>query len=81
MPAVAGPVDAASGAAATNIAVLVVWFATSIYFNYLTPEFNLHLTESKTDITMVELVSSSAYGVVLLTLTGLPLVPPRVPKT
>ena len=56
--------------------MLALWFATSIYFNYLTPEFNKYLS-AKTDITMVELLSASAYGVVLLSLGGLPLLPPR----
>ena len=60
----------------SNAALLAVWFTTSIYFNYLTPEFNKYLS-AKTDITMVELLSASAYGVVLLSLGGLPLLPPR----
>ena len=65
-----------------NVALLGLWFCTSIYFNYMTPEFNKYLNEeqktgTKTDIVMVELLSASSYGVVLLTLAGLPLLPPR----
>ena len=72
-PASSAPVDRA---ALLNAGLLAVWFCTSIYFNYLTPEFNTHLSD-KTDITMVELLSASAYGVVLLSLCGLPLLPAR----
>jgi len=53
-----------------------VWFATSIYFNYLTPSFKLHLEETL-DITMVELLSASAYAVVFLLAFGIPVLPTK----
>ena len=72
----AAKTKASSSSDVANVALLAVWFGTSIYFNYLTPEFNKYLS-AKTDITMVVLLSAAAYGVVLLSLGGLPLLPPR----
>ena len=65
----AAKTKASSSSDVANVALLGVWFGTSIYFNYLTPEFNKYLS-AKTDITMVELLSAAAYGVVLLSLGG-----------
>ena len=48
-------------AALRNGVLLLVWVCTSVYFNYLTPEFQLYLGVSL-DITMVELVTASAYA-------------------
>ena len=59
-----------------QVVLLVVWFSTSIFFNYLTPEFQTYLTASL-DITMVELVSASAYGLVIVPLMGLSILPSR----
>jgi drug/metabolite transporter (DMT)-like permease len=56
--------------------VLAVWFVTSIYFNYLTPEFSKYLNESL-DITMVELISASVYAVFFLLVFGIPLLPTK----
>ena len=58
----AAKTKASSSSDVANVALLAVWFGTSIYFNYLTPEFNKYLS-AKTDITMVELLSAAAYGV------------------
>ena len=63
-------------AALRNGVLLLVWVCTSVYFNYLTPEFQLYLGVSL-DITMVELVTASAYGLALVPLMGLAPVPPR----
>jgi hypothetical protein len=59
-----------------SLLVLPAWFITSIYFNYLTPSFNLYITDSL-DITMVELMSASAYGFMFLPLFGLSVFPSR----
>jgi len=60
----------------TSVLLLCTWFVTSIYFNHLTPDFQLHLTESL-DITMVELLVAAAYGIAILPLFGLRLLPPN----
>jgi len=56
------------------IGVVLVWTICSVYFNYLTPQFQLHLSQGL-DITMVELVSAAAYGLVLLPAFGIQLAP------
>lgn len=80
--AAAAPAPAADSGntVATNVALLVVWFCTSIYFNMLTPEFGKHLhthADSSLDITMVELLAASAYGLVVLPAMGLSVLPSR----
>lgn len=70
--------DPAKARPGRPVAALLVftWFVTSIYFNNLTPDFQLYLTENL-DITMVELFSATAYGLLVLPLFGLTVLPPR----
>ena len=63
-----------------NFLHLIIWFATSIYFNYLTPRFNIHLnnpSSASLDITMVELLTASAFGLVCLPCFGLTIFPSK----
>lgn len=74
------PVDLASSL--WRVMVLTLWFVTSWAFNYLTPQFEKHVKDAAgaTDsegITMIELLSSVAYGLVVLPSCGLAVLPPR----
>jgi len=61
-------------------AVLLFWFATSILFNYLTPQL-IGLVANQ-DVTMLELSVTVCFGLVTNKLRGIGVVPPlrRVPK-
>jgi len=62
--------------------VMAVWFVSSWLFNALTPQFKLYVHDANGQvdneaITMVELLSCATYGLLLLPLAGISVMPPK----